>query len=60
MSLVDMPLWHACQKIAYPKTALPSSEPPFLGPLPRPNRMRASWLYHKLAQNPGLRAKVLP
>ena len=55
---IDLPLWHACQRIAYP-TRSASDHPPFLGPLPRPNRMPASWLYHKLAANPELRFQVL-
>ncbi len=60
MSAVDLPLWHACQRIAYPNIGLcVSDHPPFLGPLPRPNRMRASWLYHKLSRDSILRAKVV-
>ena len=57
-----MPLWHACQRIAYPTRSVSgvSDHPPFLGPLPRPDRMPASWLYHTLANDPALRAKVLP
>jgi hypothetical protein len=55
----DLPLWHACQRIVYPTRSV-SNNPPFPGPVPRPNRMPASWLYHKLAQNPALRAQVLP
>jgi hypothetical protein len=58
---VDMPLWHACQRIAYPERRVTgvSDHPPFLGPVPSPRRMPASWLYHKLASDPALRQKVL-
>jgi hypothetical protein len=55
---IDLSLWHACQRIAYP-TRSASNHPPFLGPLPRADRMPASWLYLKLAANPPLRAQVM-
>lgn len=57
-----MPLWHACQRIAYADRRMfcVSDFPPFAGPLPRPDRMPASWLYSKLAADAELRAQVLP
>lgn len=59
-SNIDRALWARVQRIAYPKRA-PTSHPPFPqsfnnGPKQRP----ASWLYHLLANDAALRAKVLP
>lgn len=57
----DPTLWKQVQRIAYPKRA-PVSSPPFPAHIqhPTPTRMPASWLYHKLAGDSVLRAKVLP
>lgn len=57
---VNMPLWHACQRIAWPRHRwLPSNNPPFSATVCSPKVKPASWLYHTLVGDPALRAVVL-
>lgn len=57
---VNMPLWHYCQRLVYPRHRwLPSNNPPFPRDTCSPTRRRASWIYHQVAGDPALRAQVL-
>lgn len=55
----DPGLWHSVQLIVYPRKP-PSFGAPFPAEICSPKRKPASWLYHTLAADPALRAKVLP
>lgn len=55
----DLDLWQRVQRIVYPKR-WPSANPPFGTDKGGPTWRPASWLYHRLAADPALRARVLP
>lgn len=52
-------LWIQCQAVTYPKR-FPSLHPPFDPEGLSPKRRPASWLYHKLVNDPELRKQVFP
>jgi hypothetical protein len=60
--IIDMNLWHACQKTAYPERRMTgvSNEQPFHISECTPKMKPASWLYHTLAADRELLAQVFP
>jgi hypothetical protein len=56
--MIEMTLWHAVQRIVYPRRS-PSYGPPFRRETCAPWRRPASWLYYTLLDSPELRAKVI-